>query len=149
MTRLTPFGRKFKIMRRIIFSLICIFSLLSCGDDSTSDLNSGDGNFYVKYIVQCNCNGDAYKKSGRADINISYAGGNDVTTKNVSSYNWSTTKGPFKKGTGIFLSVSPRLIRGTSVTTSANILISKNGGAFVNAASRKGNGNIFLNYTIK
>lgn len=140
-------------MKRILLSLLCVVALLSCGEDLSSDLDnisySGEGNFYVKYTVQCTCNGDAFKKSGRTDININYTGGNSITAKNVASYNWTTTKGPFKKGTGIFLSVSPRLIRGTSVTTSANILISKNGGAFVNAASRKGNGNIFLNYTIK
>ena len=131
-------------MKKIVL-FFALFSLISCEKDDTS--NIGSSGYFVRYDVSCRCNGDAFRSSGRADITISYTGGSSVTAKNVASYTWTTTKGPFKKGTGVSLTVSPKIIRGTSVTTNASISVSKDGGPFVTKASKNGDGNI--SYIIK
>ena len=131
-------------MKKVLL-LFALFSLISCDQDDTS--NIGSSGYYVRYDVSCRCNGDAFRSSGRADITISYTGGSSVTARNVASYTWTTTKGPFKKGSGVSLTVSPKIIRGTSVTTNASISVSKEGGPFVTTASKNGAGSI--SYSIK
>ena len=129
-------------MKKVVL-LFALFSLMSCEKDDTSNIESSG--YYVRYDVSCRCNGDAFRSSGRADLTISYTGGSSVTVKNVASYTWTTTKGPFKKGAGVSLTVTPKIIRGTSVTTNASISVSKDGGPFVTKASKNSTGSISYN----
>ena len=76
-------------MKKVLL-LFALFSLISCEQDDTSNIE-GSG-YYVRYDVSCRCNGDAFRSSGRADLTISYTGGSSVTVKNVASYTWTTTE---------------------------------------------------------
>ena len=124
-------------MKKIVLLLFALISLISCEKDETSNISGSI--YYVKYDVSCQCSGGVFRKAV-ADISISYTGGSGFTAEGVNSYTWTTTKGPFKKGDYVSLSVGTKNIRATSVTINSSISVSKDDGPFVPKSTKSGVG---------
>lgn len=131
-------------MRKILlFIMTLVFT--SCGQDESGDIGGGSS-YYVKYDVVYQWKSVGVDRGGTT-LHITYTGGNTITTDKVTSYQWTATEGPFKKGDDIRLSVTPGMTYG-KVTITGSISVSKDGSLFVTRQSNTGK-NISLYYKIE
>lgn len=122
-------------MKRIVFCLMMIFTLISCSKDHEEDSTE----YYVQYEVETR-NGVYYS----SNVYVNCSGGGTSSNNKVRSFNWSAVKGPFKKGDNIYLRVTAY-----EHTIKGRISVSKEGNPFVLKSEGTQKNELKLSYTIE
>lgn len=122
-------------MKKIFLFLTIVFGLLSCSKDDDVD----NTEYYARYEV--------YSHNGfrhASNVSIGCKGGGENSNGKVTSFRWLATKGPFKKGEVVFLSV-----RASDHTIEGRISVCKNGNPFVTVKSGTKKNELYLSYLIE
>ena len=123
-------------MKKFFIFCTLIIGLLSCSKDDDVD----NTEYYAQYEVYSHSTGVRQLRN----VYIGCKGGGENSNGKVNSFKWSATKGPFKKGETVFLSV-----RATDHTIEGRISVCKNGNPFVTVRSGTKKNELYLSYKIE
>ena len=122
-------------MKKFFIYCTLIIGLTSCSKDDDVD----NTEYYAQYEV--------YSHNGfrhASNVSIGCKGGGENSNGKVTSFRWSATKGPFKKGETVYLNV-----RASDHTIEGRISVCKNGNPFVTVKSGTKKNELYLSYLIE